>query len=122
VVATPGFDAFKFHRWIDERRPTYYTAVPTMHQMVPGAGNRSRGPRACGSCVRRRPHCRGRCVTGLTELFGVPVVEAYGMTEASQQMTANPLPPGVAKAGSVGLPAGIAVADPRRRQQRAAAR
>src|SRR5262249_30302363 len=34
VVCTPGFDAFKFHRWIDELAPSYYTAVPTMHQMV----------------------------------------------------------------------------------------
>ena len=34
VVCTPGFDAFKFHRWIDTLHPTYYSAVPTMHQMV----------------------------------------------------------------------------------------
>ena len=47
---------------------------------------------------------------GLRELFGVPVVEAYGMTEASHQMTCNPLPPGSAKPGSVGVPAGIEVA------------
>ena len=47
---------------------------------------------------------------GLHERFGVPVVEAYGMTEASHQMTCNPLPPGRAKAGSVGVAAGIDVA------------
>jgi acyl-CoA synthetase (AMP-forming)/AMP-acid ligase II len=46
---------------------------------------------------------------GLQELFGVPVIEAYGMTEASHQMTSNPFPPGTAKPGSVGLPAGIEV-------------
>ena len=34
VVCTPGFDAFKFHRWLDELQPTFYSAVPTMHQMV----------------------------------------------------------------------------------------
>ena len=34
VVCTPGFDAFKFHRWLDDLAPTYYTAVPTMHQLV----------------------------------------------------------------------------------------
>ena len=42
----------------------------------------------------------------LEQLFGVPVVEAYGMTEAAHQMASNPLPPGVRKPGSVGLPAG----------------
>jgi len=46
----------------------------------------------------------------MEERFGAPVLEAYGMTEASHQMTTNPLPPGVAKQGSVGLPAGIEVA------------
>jgi acyl-CoA synthetase (AMP-forming)/AMP-acid ligase II len=44
------------------------------------------------------------------ELFDVPVIEAYGMTEASHQMTSNPLPPAQSKQGSVGLPTGIEVA------------
>jgi oxalate---CoA ligase len=47
---------------------------------------------------------------GLSDLFGVPVVEAYGMTEASHQMTCNPLPPGAIKPGSVGVATGIEVA------------
>ncbi len=48
-------------------------------------------------------------IEGLSDLFGVPVVEAYGMTEASHQMTCNPLPPGVVKPGSVGVASGIEV-------------
>ena len=47
---------------------------------------------------------------GLERVLQVPVVEAYGMTEAAHQMTSNPLPPGVRKGGSVGLPAGPHVA------------
>jgi acyl-CoA synthetase (AMP-forming)/AMP-acid ligase II len=47
---------------------------------------------------------------GLSALFGVPVLQAYGMTEATHQMTCNPLPPGSNKPGSVGVPAGIEVA------------
>ena len=38
VIATTGFDAFKFHRWVADLQPTYYTAVPTMHQMVLARG------------------------------------------------------------------------------------
>ena len=48
----------------------------------------------------------GPVLDGLTELFAVPVVEAYGMTEASHQMTCNPLPPRTAKRGSVGIATG----------------
>ncbi len=46
----------------------------------------------------------------LEQVFGVPVIEAYGMTEAAHQMTSNPLPPGVRKPGSVGPPAGLEIA------------
>jgi acyl-CoA synthetase (AMP-forming)/AMP-acid ligase II len=108
VVCTPGFDAFKFHRWLDDLRPTYYTAVPTMHQMVlaRAPGQRPTALRFVRSSSAALPR---PVLEGLQELFGVPVVEAYGMTEASHQMTCNPLPPGTAKPGSVGLPAGIDV-------------
>ena len=47
---------------------------------------------------------------GLEKTFRVPVIEAYGMTEASHQMCSNPLPPAARKPGSVGLPAGPEVA------------
>ncbi|HKA05228.1 MAG TPA: acyl--CoA ligase [Acidimicrobiales bacterium] len=109
VICTPGFDAFKFHRWVDELHPTYYTAVPTMHQMV-----LARAPRPRETTLRfvrsSSAPLPGPVLEGLTELFGVPVIEAYGMTEASHQMTINPLPPGTAKPGSVGVARGIEVA------------
>ena len=109
VVCPPGFDAFKFHRWLDDLRPTYYTAVPTMHQMVLA---RSPQPRPTSlRFVRSSSAALPRPVfDGLSDLFGVPVVECYGMTEASHQMTCNPLPPGVVKPGSVGVATGIEVA------------
>jgi acyl-CoA synthetase (AMP-forming)/AMP-acid ligase II len=49
----------------------------------------------------------------LEEVFAAPLVEAYGMTEATHQMASNPLPPALRKPGSVGLAAGpeIAVMD-----------
>ncbi len=42
----------------------------------------------------------------LAETFKAPVIEAYGMTEATHQMTSNPLPPRAQKPGSVGVAAG----------------
>lgn len=109
VVATPGFDAFKFGRWLEDLRPTYYSAVPTMHHLVlararGGGGSSLRFVRSSSSALPRA------LFEDLRQLFGVPVIESYGMTEASHQMTANPLPPGVARPGSVGLPAGVEVA------------
>jgi acyl-CoA synthetase (AMP-forming)/AMP-acid ligase II/aryl carrier-like protein len=49
-------------------------------------------------------------MASLEEMFGVPVVEAYGMTEAAHQMACNPLPPADRKPGSVGPAAGPQVA------------
>ena len=110
VVSTNGFDAFSFFSQLERFRPSYYTAVPTMHQMVL---SRSKSSQAIA------PECGLRFVrsssaslpvpvlSALTELFQVPVIEAYGMTEATHQMCSNPLPPAASKPGSVGLPSGI---------------
>jgi len=108
VIATTGFDAFKMHRWIDELQPTYYSAVPTMHQLVLA---RAPEPRTTSLRFVRSSSAAlpGTVMDGLGELFDVPVVEAYGMTEASHQMTSNPLPPRADKRGSVGVAAGIEV-------------
>jgi acyl-CoA synthetase (AMP-forming)/AMP-acid ligase II len=109
VVCTPSFDAFKFHQWLDVLRPTYYSAVPTMHQMVLA---RAPAPRPTTLRFVRSSSASlpGPVLEDLHALFGVPVIESYGMTEASHQMTCNPLPPAPAKPGSVGIAAGIEVA------------
>ena len=44
---------------------------------------------------------------GLEEVFRVPVIEAYGMTEAAHQVSTNMLPPCLHKPGSAGLPTGL---------------
>ena len=42
--------------------------------------------------------------------FGAPVLEAYGMTEASHQMSSNLLPPGERMPGTVGKGTGVDIA------------
>ena len=42
----------------------------------------------------------------IEKTFNCPVIESYGMTEASHQMTSNHLPPGKRKAKKVGFAAG----------------
>jgi acyl-CoA synthetase (AMP-forming)/AMP-acid ligase II len=112
VCCTPGFDALKFFRWLDEERPTWYTAVPTMHQTILARADRNaeiiaRAPlRFIRSSSASLP---GPVMRQLEETFGCPLVESYGMTEASHQMASNPLS-GPRKPGLVGLPAGPEVA------------
>ena len=113
IITPSGFDALKFFRWIDEFKPTWYTAVPTMHQAI-----LSRAPRNI-DIIKNNPlkfirsssaSLPSTVMKSLEKAFNTCVIESYGMTEATHQMTSNPLPPNKRKAGSVGLAAGPEVA------------
>jgi acyl-CoA synthetase (AMP-forming)/AMP-acid ligase II/acyl carrier protein len=113
VVATSGFQTDKFFEWVHEYNTTWYSAVPTIHQQIlihankfpeKIIGNKLRLIRS--SSASMPPNV----MKGLESIFNVPVIEAYGMTEASHQMTCNPMPPKHRKSGSVGLPTGQEVA------------
>lgn len=113
VVCTSGFDLEQFFPWLEEFRPTWYTAVPTMHQAILNRTKASR--RTVTNCplrlIRSSSAPLPPTVTAeLEDLFKVPVIEAYGMTEASHQIASNPLPPRQRKAGSVGVATGSEIA------------
>lgn len=113
VAAAPGFQALRFSQWLRDLRPTWYSAVPTMHQAILQRAKRSDREAAQGQLRLIRSSSAALPPTVLTQLedtFQCRVVESYGMTEASHQMTSNPLAPGARKPGSVGLPAGPEVA------------
>jgi acyl-CoA synthetase (AMP-forming)/AMP-acid ligase II len=113
VACTPGFNALKFFSWLDEIQPTWYSAVPTMHQALLSRAGRNEESVARARLRFIRSSSASlppQVLAKLEDTFGVPVVEAYAMTEASHQMTCNPLPPGVRKAGTVGPAAGPEVA------------
>jgi len=109
VWCAPGFDALKFFGWMEEARPSWYTAVPTMHQTILARAGRNaetiaRVPlRFLRSSSASLP---GPVMEALAATFGAPVIEGYGMTEAAHQMASNPLPPRAQKPGSVGVEAG----------------
>ena len=113
VFCTPGFNALKFFTWMDEAKPTWYTAVPTMHQAIVSRakGNAdviARNPlRFLRSSSSSMPP---QVIRELEEIFKAPLIEAYGMTEATHQMASNPLPPAARKPGTVGVAAGPEVA------------
>ncbi|MCE2761720.1 MAG: acyl--CoA ligase [Acetobacteraceae bacterium] len=112
VICTPGFDALRFFRLLDEERPSWYTAVPTMHQTILTRADRNAEiiARAKLRFIRSSSaSLPGPLMEQLEAVFGCPLVESYGMTEASHQMASNPLA-GPRKPGSVGRAAGPEVA------------
>ncbi len=113
VVCTPGFVASKVWDWIDTLRPTWYTAVPTIHQAMLDASRPRAAHTPIPSTLRfvrsSSAALAPRVMSELEDVLGVPVVEAYGMTEAAHQIACNPLPPGTRKPGTVGRPTGCEV-------------
>jgi len=113
VICTPGFNALRFFGWLQAERPTWYTAVPTMHQAILTRVERNREIIA-GNPLRflrsSSASLPAQAMRDLEAAFGAPMLEAYGMTEASHQMASNPLPPRARKPGIVGLPAGPEIA------------
>ena len=113
VCCTPGFNAFKMPEWLATVRPTWFTAVPTMHQAIlmrmRGKTDQARaiGLRLIRSSSASLPP---QVMAELETVFACPVIEAYGMTEAAHQMCSNPLPPAARKPGCVGRAAGPQVA------------
>jgi acyl-CoA synthetase (AMP-forming)/AMP-acid ligase II len=112
VVVPPGFNALEFWKIVDQYKPTWYSAVPTMHQTLLARADRNMeiikanpfrfirsGSSSLAPVVMER----------MEAAFGAPVLENYGMTEATHQMTSNPLPPRQHKAGTVGFGFGVDV-------------
>ena len=113
VVCSPGFDAVEFYKWLKGFSPTWYSAVPTMHQALLGRASleretiNSNSLRFIRSCSASLPPT---VMKDLETIFDIPVIEAYGMTEASHQVATNPLPPFERKTGSVGIAVGQEIA------------
>jgi acyl-CoA synthetase (AMP-forming)/AMP-acid ligase II len=105
VIVPARFSASEFWRDFVNFKPNWFTAVPTIHQILlknktPSPMPEIRFVRSCSSPLSPAIHKQ------LETLYNAPVVEAYAMTEAAHQMTSNPLPPGIRKPGSVGIAQG----------------
>ncbi len=104
VVVPAKFNPLSFWRVARDYGATWYSAVPTLHQLLmarrgtgrPAGSERLRFIRSCSASLPPQ------LMHDMEEAFGAPVLEAYGMTEAAHQMASNPLPPAPRKPGSVG--------------------
>lgn len=113
IYCTPGFNALRFFSWLDDAHATWITAVPTMYQALLSRAERNAEIIAAHPLRFLRSSSASlppQVMQALEQTFGCPVIESYGMTEATHQMTSNPLPPKARKPGSVGIAAGPAVA------------
>ena len=106
VVVPTKFSPLSFWQAAKEHSATWYSAVPTIHQLLlarvkkdsprPAGAEKLRFIRSCSASLPPQ------VMHDLEAAFGAPVLEAYGMTEAAHQMASNPLPPAARIAGSVG--------------------
>jgi acyl-CoA synthetase (AMP-forming)/AMP-acid ligase II len=114
VVVPARFNPLAFWRVARDHGVTWYSAVPTLHQLLlaragdpssrrPAGTERLRFIRSCSAALPPR------LMEALEAAFGAPVLEAYGMTEAAHQMASNPLPPLERRSGSVGPGTGVRV-------------
>jgi acyl-CoA synthetase (AMP-forming)/AMP-acid ligase II len=111
VVVPRKFNALSFWRTVRDTKATWYSAVPTIHNLLLSRAGEERpagaeGLRFIRSCSAPLP---AEMMDHMERIFGVAVLEAYGMTEASHQMASNPKPPAARKAGSVGPGTGVRI-------------
>lgn len=117
VVVPRRFSPRRFWRQARDAGVTWFSAGPTLHQMILEKADGERSPetlrfaRSCSSALSPALMARAE------QVYGAPMLEAYGMTEASHQMASNPLPPAERSPGSVGIPTGteIGIIDGERR-------
>jgi acyl-CoA synthetase (AMP-forming)/AMP-acid ligase II len=110
----PGAGRFSAGRFWTEMAgvgATWYTAVPTIHQILLQRAA-AEYPRDNPPRLRFIRSCSAPLASSvfrrLESAFSAPVVPAYGMTETAHQAASNPLPAdGPVKAGSVGLATGV---------------
>jgi len=107
VVVPTKFSPLSFWGVAQDVGATWYSAVPTIHQLLlarvkpgapkPAGASKLRFIRSCSASLPPQ------VMHDLEAAFGAPVLEAYGMTEAAHQMSTNPLPPAPHLPGSVGI-------------------
>tara|TARA_B100001250_G_scaffold357159_1_gene332720 strand:+ start:6016 stop:7524 length:1509 start_codon:yes stop_codon:yes gene_type:complete len=109
VYASSGFNALKFLEFANSEKITWYSGVPTMHQaiLLRAEKNLELAKNLKLRFIRSSSASLPPAIfEKLNDVFKCPIIEAYGMTEATHQMTSNPLPPRLQKPGFVGIPAG----------------
>ena len=111
VICTSGFDAHQFFDVLTQFEPTWFQGVPTTLGELLTVATR-KGPLAKSSLRFIRSVAAAlppELMKRVEDVFGVPVVQTYGMTEAAPLIASNPLPPRIRKPGSSGPSCGTEI-------------
>ncbi|MQG22481.1 MAG: AMP-binding protein [SAR202 cluster bacterium] len=110
LVIPPKFSASTFWNHQNIHEATWYSAVPTIHQILLMRAEKDNAPKKSFRFIRSCSAALAPSVfKDLETRFGAPVLEAYGMTEASHQMSSNLLPPFDRSPGTVGQGTGVEI-------------
>lgn len=109
VVVTWRFSLSRFWTWIEDYQITWASIVPTIVAILLRTERPAFLPGSLRYVRTASAPLPVAYLTGFERKFGVPVVETYGLSEAASQVTANPVPPGERRRGSVGLPVGVSI-------------
>jgi acyl-CoA synthetase (AMP-forming)/AMP-acid ligase II len=111
AIVPPRFSASEFWGLFRKHGATWYTAVPTIHEVLLERADRDGAPGRGARFIRSCSAALAPAVlANLEKRFGAPVLEAYGLTEAAHQVASNPLPPRPHKPGTVGFGTGVEIA------------
>jgi acyl-CoA synthetase (AMP-forming)/AMP-acid ligase II len=109
VVIARRFSQSNFWSWVEEHDITWISIVPTILAMLLSTERPAFLPGKVRFVRTASAPLPVAHMQAFEEKFGLPVIETYGLSEAASQVAANPVPPGRHKAGSVGLPVGVAL-------------
>lgn len=111
VVVAPKFSASSFWQLVTTHGVTWYSAAPTIHRILLRRAQSEPLPPHNLRFVRfsSAPMSEDEIIE-LEKAFDTAFLAGYGLTEAANQVTCNPLPPGKRKHSTVGTPQGVDVA------------
>ncbi|WP_327434449.1 class I adenylate-forming enzyme family protein [Streptomyces sp. NBC_01236] len=104
VIAGRRFDPRTFFELVEQERPTFFSAVPTIYSMLAALPDNVRPDTSslrfgvCGAAP-----ASAELLTRFEARYGFPLVEGYGLSEGTCGSTINPVA-GPRRAGTVGLP------------------
>src|SRR2546425_3772408 len=111
AIVPPRFSASQFWGLFRKHGATWFTAVPTIHEVLLERADKDGAPDIGARFIRSCSEALAPAVlANLEKRFGAPVLEAYGLTEAAHQVASNPLPPCPHKPATVGFGTGVEIA------------
>ncbi len=114
IILPEKFNALNFWEIIRSYKITWVSAVPAIHQTALTRIKTNSNPKEYTKNLRFIRSCSSplsaQTMLEMEKILNIPVLEAYGMTEAAHQMSSNPFPPDKRIPGTVGKGTNVDIA------------